>query len=562
MPAYTTKKTPATFIIARDNPIHGDQEEVLGWVAIAPPRIHHGGDDVAYVPSGRQCHPRKDIDAIEGRVRSWTQGLRDLGVEYCMPYLCNQHIYGDPAGQGMWEMYERWDEHADKLGPKPEAPPLEWIQREPDGLPHFNYPYRFPGNTEYSRYEYAGCVMNPYWADWLDRIIKLAAGTGYNAVFIDNNIHHCYCEHCNRAFREYLAETYTPEQMKRRFGTDDVASLSLTPVGDKTVWACEQREYLEWMQRREPADFRRLYGTDDIDKAIPSEAGNGWHWGRATDYWHERLHERYSADEVAHMMRRGDISSLGVDTPEKLCLWADTNRFWAWAIARWQNRLRAAARTVCPEFITVPNWGDIAGIRAVDSRRLEGKNVRLWKHGTDIVFYEQQYLPFKIAPGYVLDLVIAHKYSIACGVRPSVLPYRGADQRALCELTTAEAAAFSGEGMHIEVRYKFPRTGARTRHSTTATPSGTPGARPGPISAWCSRTTRSTWRTSTMRGRPTPLPTTWSTTTSCSTSSARDRSRWRSCGASRPFSFRTCSISRPWSGRPSRTTSPRAGACS
>ena len=455
MPAYTTRTTPTTFIIARDNPIYGDMDEVFQWIAEAPPRIHHGGDDMAYTPHGLRIPPRAEVDDAEARVRRWTKGLRDLGVEIFMPYVCNGHIFGHPDNEtGMWDFLKHWDEHADKIGPKPDVDPIEWIQREPDGRPHFNYPFRMPV-ASYD-YEYAGCVMNPHWAGWLNIIIKLIAESGYNAVFIDNNIHHCYCEHCNGAFKDYLTETYTPEQMKHRFGTSDVSTLNLTPAGDRTIWASRQEDYLPWILEREPEEFQKLFGTDKVEEAVASEGGNGFHWGRSTDFWHEYLKKTYSEEETERILRRGDISTLGCTTREELCLWADTNRFWAWAIGVWQNRLRSAARTVCEDFITVPNWGDMAGYRHVDARRLEGKNPRLWKRGTDIVFYEQEYLPAFVAPGYVFDLIIPHKYSAACGLRVSMLPYRGADQRALCELTTAEAAAFSGDGMHIEVRYKFP----------------------------------------------------------------------------------------------------------
>jgi hypothetical protein len=202
--------------------------------------------------------------------------------------------------------------------------------------------------------------------------------------------------------------------------------------------------------------FRTKFGTDDLDQAVASEGGNGFHWGRAHDFWVRKLKERHTPEEVEGILRVGDVTSLGITTPRDLCLWADTQKLWAWSIGKAQARLRAAAETVRPGFLIMPNWGDMAGFRSVDSRRLEAKNVRLWKGGADIIFFEQEYFPCTLAPGYTFDLVIPYKYSAACGIRSTMLPYHGAQHRALTELGFAEATAWSGDGMFMHLRYKFP----------------------------------------------------------------------------------------------------------
>jgi len=456
MPAYTTKTAPIICIIARDSPMEKDIDEIVGWLRESPPTLLHGGDDMTYPSHGRVRLTGEEAKARNERTRRWTEAVHAAGVEWVVPYVCNGHIFGNPYTRtGMWWLYDHWHEHAKYLGPKLPVDPVEWVQREPDGKPHYNYPYRFLYRDP-PEYELAACVNNPHWREWTTRIVKLVAAGGFDGVFADNNIHHCYCEYCQREFKAYLTETYTPAALRERFDTDDVSELRLSTHGNKVLWAKAQRAYLQEIRDNEPEEFKKKFGTDDMDAAVVSEAGNGFHWGRAHNYWLRTLRKRHSPEEVERILREGDISSLGVTTAKERCLWADTQKFWAWSIGRWQARLRAAAEEVCGRFLIMPNWGDMAGFRNTDSRRLEAKNVHLWKPGADIIFFEQQYYPCALAPGYTFDLIIPYKYAAACAIRSSVLPYRGAEHRALCELAMAEAAAWSGDGTFIQVRYKFP----------------------------------------------------------------------------------------------------------
>ncbi|OQB41979.1 MAG: hypothetical protein BWY06_00707 [Candidatus Latescibacteria bacterium ADurb.Bin168] len=458
MPAYRTRTASITCIIGRDTPIANDMDRIIDQFRDAPPAMLLGGDDNPYHPDGYGLDgltPEKGRELI-ARMQEWNRKVYAAGVRFNFPYICNCHIYGRPDTRtGMWYLYDHWDEHADIIGPKPPVEPEQWMQREPDGKPHHNYPYRW---LLPDRYELEGCVNNPHWDEWLQRSARFLVKLGYNGTFIDNNIHHCYCEHCQRAFHTYLEETYTPEERLARFGTADVSGLALETRGNKVLWARDQREYLERAKASDPEHFAKLMGTDDIDRCVPSEAGNGFHWGRSHDYWVDSLRKSHSEAEVAMILRTGDVSSLGIETPVQRCLWADTQKFWAWSIAKWHDRFHRALNGVCPEFILNPNWGAITGFRNVDSRRLEGKNVRLWANSQDIIFYEQNYLPCTLAPGYTLDLVIAYKYSNAAGARASVLAYFGLQYRALAELAMAEAATWSSDGIFIEARYKYPET--------------------------------------------------------------------------------------------------------
>ncbi len=76
-----------------------------------------------------------------------------------------------------------------------------------------------------------------------------------------------------------------------------------------------------------------------------------------------------------------------------------------------------------------------------------------------MIFFEEDYYPSTIAPGYTFDLIMGYKYAGACGMRVCAVPYRGMEYRSLCELATAEAAAWSGDGMFVQPNqpaYLFP----------------------------------------------------------------------------------------------------------
>jgi hypothetical protein len=474
MPVYKTTQAPKTYVI--DYAEHlSNIDEVASKVAKAPPTLFHGASDMALIPhvGASNDRNRKEDLTPDNRApwlvpatpdeaadrqeleRGWVSAMREAGVDTVIPYICNQSIGGDPdTRSGLWWFYDRWDEYTDIAGPKPSADPIDWVQREPDGRPHFNYPYHFIQLSPPRRF--ASCPNNPYWHDWLRHVVRGLGRVGYDGVFIDNNILHCHCEHCQKGFQDYLASTYSRDQLLTRFGTDDTADLRLGVLGDKVLWASAQEKYLRGILEREKDEFVEKFGTEIIEEAIPSEAGNGFHWGRAHKYWLAELSEELDPDEMSRVLREGDVSSLGVETQAQLCIWADSQRFWAWSVSQRNKEIREAGAETRPGFFTVPNWGSMSGLRHTDSRRLDAKNVSLWKDGTDIVFFEEEYFPGTLAPGYTFDLLIQYKYSGSCGIRSCALPYRGLDHRALIELATAEAAAWSGDGMFVQPGHQFP----------------------------------------------------------------------------------------------------------
>lgn len=467
MPAYVTKNLPITYLINYEDHLR-DIDGSVAAIAAAPPNLYHGCNDMPYLSRSGASDFRMEKGPIswsfpigieEARERAkktieWVDRVHAAGVDLVIPYICNQTIGGDPDKRlGFWWFYDRWEQYAEDVGPKPEVDPIEWMAREEDGKLHFNYPYRFRKTKPPLRF--APCPNNPQWHDWLKRIVRLLASYGYDGTFVDNNILHCRCKYCQEEFGVFLRETYTAKELRERYGSADPARQRLATAGDVILWACSQPEYGKQIHDREPELFREIFGTMDVKKAVMSEGGTGLHWMKSYRYWLASLEERFGAEGLEHTLRVGDVSTLGVRSPKMRCLWADTQKFWAWTIARRNAELREAAKEVSGHFLMVPNWGDMTGFCHLLSRCRDAKNVRLWKTGTDIVFYEDEYFPGTLAPGYTLDLMVSYKYSAACGIRSAVLPYKGSDSRNLTELATAEAAAFSGDGAFVQMPYGF-----------------------------------------------------------------------------------------------------------
>jgi len=75
---------------------------------------------------------------------------------------------------------------------------------------------------------YNACGNNPLWRDFLmKRIAELAQGD-VDGILLDEpgDIGDCFCDHCMRAFNNYLAEHYTSEELQRFFGITDLSSFS------------------------------------------------------------------------------------------------------------------------------------------------------------------------------------------------------------------------------------------------------------------------------------------------------------------------------------------------
>ena len=154
-----------------------------------------------------------------------------------------EFLIGDPDSpegpRGFFKFYrDLWDER--ELGPRPAVDPLDLLQKGPDGKPIVHDTYKIGGMREYG-----GCLNNPQWRAVLKVWVKAAIGRGVDG-FIGNYLyrHNCLCRHCVSGFKRYLAGRFTADQLRERFGINDLERH-------------EFREIVSWHDPKESTPLRR-----------------------------------------------------------------------------------------------------------------------------------------------------------------------------------------------------------------------------------------------------------------------------------------------------------------
>jgi len=233
-------KPPFTYLINYSEEVLRD--DFIAKLAEAPPKLLHVGIIMVFKSAwgptkgfssrahgiGELLSP-KEIERSMEIVKEFTNRVHEAGVEYVIPYICSQTIVGHHVKRtGFWQFYDNWDNYSSfGVPPKPEEDPINWMQQEYVCTPHYQYPF----------IRYRPCLNNPYWRTWLKFVVRQIASLGYDGVFVDNNVMSCYCSLCQRKFREYLSEKYSPEELKRRFGFSDPDKAVLGREGDGALWA-------------------------------------------------------------------------------------------------------------------------------------------------------------------------------------------------------------------------------------------------------------------------------------------------------------------------------------
>ena len=216
-----------------------------------------------------------------------------------------EFLVGDPDGpegpRGFFKFYrDLWDERL--LGPKPTDDPLELLQKGPDGKPIAHDTYKIGGMREYW-----GCLNNPKWRSVLKAWVKVGVGRGLDG-FIANYLyrHNCLCTHCVSGFKKTLADRYTPDQLRSKFGIDDLARHTFpelvgwhdpaesTPLRREmlrfsqiTIKRAFDEVFLEYGRSLKPAliaaqwdhlgDFHQINGDERC--LLPADL-----WGKGEDY--------------------------------------------------------------------------------------------------------------------------------------------------------------------------------------------------------------------------------------------------------------------------------------
>ena len=462
---------PATYIIDYGTH-HLSDKRFIERVAEAPPNLLHLGHDAPFTGHWgprplplpvkdtslyRQLTPvetRRRIQALKGMVEE----LHKAGAQLIFPYIDSQQMGGDIDKRlGFWEFYDSWDQYRSfGLHARPAEDPARWLQRDPAGQIHFNNPAAYPGYAP--QFFYAPCPNNEHWRTWLAFTVRYIAETGFDGVFVDDNIIHCYCRYCREGFARYLRSRYTPGQMRAAFGESHADKIPLNSDADKVWWAKNRPEFLEFLASRfKPGELEKRFQIPDLTtRSNFDRIGYGFLGGRANEFV-AAMQAKYPAAERRKRFGVDDLRRLGLERPQDRLRWFETQRFWAWSIAGLLIFLRQAVAPYSRNFTFVPNWGSMQNVRAVDGRRLHGKNVAEWKRGADYMMFEEDYetgMPGRAAGGGFTSHMAQYKFSLANGARPVVL-FAGPHGKSNIELAHAETAA-GGCGAFVQGGYEFP----------------------------------------------------------------------------------------------------------
>ncbi len=242
-----------------------------------------------------------------------------------------EFLVGEPDGpkgpRGFFHFYRTlWDEKL--LGPRPVADPLELLQKNADGSPIVHKNYGIGGMREYW-----GCLNNPHWQAVLKAWVKAGIQRGVDG-YISNYFyrHNCLCTHCRKGFQKYLAERFTPEQLRDRFGIKDLSShqckeivgwhnpkestplrrqmLRFSQISSKKAFAEVFVKYgrslkpdLILAQWNHLGDFQQISGDERC--LLPAEL-----WGKDEDYtWYSTGASAYFTDLAAGILGEGTLQA-------------------------------------------------------------------------------------------------------------------------------------------------------------------------------------------------------------------------------------------------------------
>jgi len=456
---------PATYIIDyRQN--HLSDPGFISRVAEAPPNLLHLGHDCPFtahwgpraiplpVPDLSQYRlltPQENSDRFR-KIKTMVRELHGAGAEIIFPYINSQQMGGDIEKRlGFWEFYDHWDEYLSfGLPPRPQADPAEWLQRDPGGRILFNNPAAYPGYAP--QFFYSPCPNNEDWRTWLRFVVGSIAQAGFDGVFVDDNIIHCYCRYCREGFKRYLRSRYTPGELRSGFGRSEADKIEMCSEADKTSWAKDQPAFIAYLgSRYAPGELEKRFKIPDFTTPANLDRMGYNFLERPAREFIASLQEKYSPEERRRQFGAADLNQLGIERPEDRLRWFETQRFWASSIGDLLVDLRRVVTPYNKSFVFVPNWGSMQTVDGVEGRRIHGKNVAEWARGADYMMFEEDYrhgIPGRSASGDFTIHDIQYKFALANSVRPVVL-FGGPHSRASVELAHAEAAA-GGGGCFVE----------------------------------------------------------------------------------------------------------------
>ena len=206
-----------------------DHPDYLPFLAEARPEVVQLGFygahfwSLAHTPHGKGYPAHFPVQGLkEGG--DWfaarNKAVHDLNLKV-VGHFNVKFLVGDPDSpegpRGFFKFYrDLWDEK--ELGPKPVPNALDLLEKSADGTPITNNNYSIGGMKEYW-----GCLNNPHWRTVLKAWTKRGIERGVDGYMINYFYrHNCLCEHCQHAFRGYLKERFSKEDLQAKFAIADV----------------------------------------------------------------------------------------------------------------------------------------------------------------------------------------------------------------------------------------------------------------------------------------------------------------------------------------------------
>ena len=211
--------------------------DYLDYLAEVKPDVIHGGvlgPELASTVHGDKH--RKAITYISpGSARTmkdyckWWRGFLEQAHRHGIKVQATfslTNVWGDHENNLGWFRYYRYLWEQDVLGARPAPGVAALMERNAAG--------------EMIRYgkgwsRYAGCVNNPHWRRALKAMAKLGVDAGFDGFMVQypHARGPCACEHCQRAFRAFLARRFAVDALAKDFGIKDIRTHRFPVTGPR-----------------------------------------------------------------------------------------------------------------------------------------------------------------------------------------------------------------------------------------------------------------------------------------------------------------------------------------
>jgi len=297
--------------------------DYVDYLAQVKPDVIHGG--VLGPELASTVHSEKHRKAITYISPSQARTMRDY-LAWWHGFLKKVHRHGVKV-QATISMSNVWGDHEENLGwfryyndlwesgllgPRPVSESAALMERDAEGK-LIRY------GEGWSRY--VGCVNNPHWRRVLKAMVRSGIEAGFDGFMVQfpHARGPCACEHCQKAFRSFLARRFAPETLRSELGIAGFESHQFTSTGPRpdkiepidlaarqfgaeSVKACFDEVFIEYGRSLKPdlivsmwthfrqfleADvlFSKSMGNTDVTRIVDERLLLPLdQWGRGEDY--------------------------------------------------------------------------------------------------------------------------------------------------------------------------------------------------------------------------------------------------------------------------------------